>query len=87
MQRLTLKKKIISNATGDEMGKILGGYGETDDGCLFDSRICLTYFNTGGCTPSESCQPVICIPHSDLCSLIPKNCQEPTTATVSYYDC
>ena len=68
LQRLTLKKKVISNVTDNEMGRILGGYGdETADDCLFDSRLlCMTYFNTGGCSPSESCAAPICIPLSDF---------------------
>ena len=63
MQKLTLKKKNISNVSDDEMGKVLGGY----DAEQFGLRLlCMTDFNTGGCSPSESCNTIVCVPLTDL---------------------
>jgi len=59
MKKLKLNKEIISSLEKNEMKQVKGGtYCD-----LWGSRVtCTTNFNTGGCSPSQSCNGPVCIP-------------------------
>ena len=62
MKKLSLNKDIISNITNGEMSKLKGGQDEEQVELCGSKVVCTTYFNTGNCKKSKSCESIICIP-------------------------
>lgn len=64
LKKLQLSKETVANLSGNEMHNLKGaGTKDLVETNLWTSRVCLTYFETGGCiTKSESCNPLVCLP-------------------------